>query len=461
MREGRRASPWLAQWGLVVTLTLLTMLAQIDKNVLVLMVAPIQRDFGVSDVQISMLIGAAFAVANIVVGLPAGWLADRFDRRLVIAAGVLVWSLAVAANAAATTFAVLVVSRVIVGGAEALTPPSSYSLIRDGVDDDRRARALSVYTMAMMLGTGLSLVLGGPLMSAIQSSGWKAVPLLGEVSAWQMTLLLIGLVGVLMSAMIFLNNDPGRPRDASPAARQSKSGIAGYLWTHRAIFVPLMIFVVANAVITYGLAAWLPTMIVRRFHLGMRDIGLIQGALLLVMGPLGLWLAGLAMERKGVKRKGAESKSRESKNIERALSGPAWVGLVTSVAVAALTATLVLSGSLTMFWVIDACVVLFSWSFMAVASTLVARSVPTQSIGIVMALVLVLNGLVGQGFSPTLIALVGRLVFHDNPDALPQAMAVVFTISGVIAAAATLLLGRNLSRHQAATAAVGQPLGQM
>jgi MFS family permease len=445
--ESRLANQRLAQWGLVATLTLMTMLAQIDKNILVLMVGPIQRGFGVSDVQVSFLIGAVFAVANIVVGLPAGWLADRFDRRLIIAAGVTVWSVAVAANAAATTFAVLLVSRVIVGGAEALTPPSSYSLIRDGVDDGRRARALSVYTMALMLGTGLSLVLGGPLMSAIQSSEWKSIPLLGDVAAWQMTLFLIGLVGMLMSLTIYLNKDPGRSSDnVSQAGRQSIRGIAEHLWTHRAIFGPLLVFVVANAVITYGLAAWLPTMIVRSFHLGMKEIGLTQGAILLVMGPLGLWLAGLAMERKGA---------------ANALAGAAAVGLVTSVAVASLTATLVLTGNLTTFWVVDGFVVLFSWTFMAVTSTLVARIVPTQSVGSVMALVLVLNGLVGQGFSPTLIALVGRLAFADGPDALPHAMSAVFSTSGVIALVATALLYRNLSRHDGAAAAIGAPVGKM
>jgi MFS family permease len=433
MQANHKAGSRLAQWGLVATLTLMTMLAQIDKNILVLMVAPIQRDFGVSDVQISFLIGAAFAVANIVVGLPAGWLADRFDRRLIIACGVLVWSLAVAANAAATTFAVLVAARVIVGGAEALIPPSSYSLIRDGVDESRRARALSVYTMALMLGTGLSLVLGGPLMSAIHSSGMNTIPFLGNVTAWQMTLFLIGLVGVPMSLMIFLSKDPGRRGSGTANPSRGSHHVVAYLWAHRAIFGPLFLFVVANAIITFGLAAWLPTVIVRRFHLGMREIGLIQGAVLLTMGPLGLWLAGMAMERRAA-----------------ALTSVAGVGMVTSLAVAGLTVALVLTGTLQSFWIVDALVVLFSWTFMSVTSTIVARVVPTQSIGVVMAMVLVLNGLLGQGLSPTLIALVGRHLFLGSAEALPNAMAVVFAVSGGIALVASAALYRSVARSDSA-----------
>lgn len=423
------------QWGLVITLTVITMLAQIDKNILVLMVGPIQHEFGVNDVQISFLIGAAFAVANIVVGMPAGWLADRFDRRVIIACGVVVWSAAVAANAAVASFVALVLARIVVGGAEALIPPSSYSLIRDGVDEIRRARALSVYTMALILGTGLSLVLGGPLMSAIQSADWRSLPVIGHIASWQMTLFLIGMVGFPIGLMIFLNRDPGRP-GSDTASEQVHGGegmraIARLLWQQRGLFGPLLMFVIANAVITYGLAAWVPTVAARRFALDMRAFGLTQGALMLTAGPLGLWLAGVAMQRK---------------KTVAPLPRVALIGLVASCAVAVLTVSLVLSNSLRAFWTIDAMVVLCSWTFMTVTSVIVSRTVPTQSIGLVMALVLVLNGLVGQGFSPTLIALVGRYVFDGAAQALPFAMAVVFAASGLVACLAAIALHRGLGR---------------
>lgn len=433
MREIRKANPVLAQWGLVVTLTVMTMLAQIDKNILVLMVGPIRHAFGVNDVQISFLIGAAFAVANIVVGLPAGWLADRFDRRAIIACGVVVWSLAVAANAVAASFAALVLARVVVGGAEAMIPPASYSLIRDGVDEARRARALSVYTMALMLGTGLSLVLGGPLIGALQVSGWHALPFVGDVAAWQMALLLIGVVGLPIGLTIFLNRDPGRHGgEASTVAQDARlRAVLRMLWAQRGVFGPLLLFVIGNAMITYGLAAWVPTMVIRRFSLGIKEFGLAQGALMLTAGPVGLWLAGTCMQRR---------------QIAASLTRVASVGIVASAAVTALTVSLVLAGSLSTFWAFDALVVLCSWTFMSVASVIVARTVPSQSVGLVMAIVLVLNGLVGQGLSPTVIALVERHIFGDLPQALPHAMAVVFAVTGLLATAAATLMRRNLAR---------------
>lgn len=445
MEDHRNHRSALRQWGLVACLTVVSMLAQIDKNILVLMVGPIQRDFGASDVQISLLIGAAFAVANIVVGLPAGWLADRFNRRVVIAVGVAIWSLAVASNAVASAFVALLVARIVVGGAEALIPPSSYSLIRDGVDERRRARALSVYTMSLMLGTGLSLVLGGPLLGAIQSAGIRSIPFIGTVSPWQVTLFLIGVVGLPMSLLIFLAKEPGRQEAASTDASRSLAGVGRYLVANRAIFLPLTLFAVSHAMITFGLGSWMPTMTARRFHLGLREIGLMQGGLLLTMGPLGLWFAGMAMDRKG----------------SRNLSGVALVGVLVTIAVTALTVTMCLIGSVSAFWIVDAMVVLFSWTFMAVTSTIVAKAAPASIVGAVMAIVLVLNGLVGQGGSPTLIALVSQHGFGGGPDALPRAMASVFAAAGAVALWAAIALYRTFRRRDgvAETIALGAHMG--
>ncbi|ELW9527373.1 MFS transporter [Burkholderia cenocepacia] len=411
------------------------MLAQIDKNILVLMVGPIQRDFGVNDVQISFLIGAAFAVANIVAGIPAGWLADRFDRRLIIVGGVVIWSLAVAANAAMTTFSALVIARIVVGGAEALIPPSSYSLIGDGVDEVRRARGLSVYTMSLMLGTGLSLVLGGPLMAAIHGWGLRTLPVIGDVSPWQMTLFLIGVVGLPISLMILLNRDPGRRGDEARAMvqRPATRDIVRVLWQERALLGPLLLFVGANAMITYGLAAWVPTLAARCFALGMKEFGLTQGILMLTAGPIGLYVASQFMQRR-----------QTAISLERV----AQVGLASSVAVAILTVFLVLANTLPIFWALDALVVLCSWTFMSVTSVIVSRTVPAQAIGLTMATVLVLNGLVGQGLSPTLIALVGRYGFNGGTGALGGAMATVFAAAGLLSTVASHLMYRRLTRRR-------------
>ncbi len=428
--QRRQPPSRLAQWGLVACLTLVSMLAQLDKNILVLMVGPIRRDFGVSDVEISFLIGAAFAVANIAVSLPAGWLADRFDRRFIIFIGVLVWSIAVAANATASVFFMLVVARVIVGGAEALIPPASYSLINDGVEEKRRARALSTYTMALMIGTGLSLVLGGPLLSAIEAAGIRSLPVIGTVYPWQATLFFIGLIGIPVSIVIFLSREPGRQEDQAAIARRGVGDIGRYLAANKAIFLPLFLYAVANAVIVFGLAAWTPAMIGRRFGLGIQQIGLMQGCLLLTMGPVGLWLAGMAMDRGG------------------SLPRIALLSVLVSLAVTTLTILLCRAESLTALWITDAMVLLFSWTFMAITSTIVSKIAPASLVGIVMAIVLFLNGLIGQGLSPTAIALASQHLFNDSRYPLSSAMALVFAGAGTVAVLAACALYRYFSRQE-------------
>ncbi|CAB3806480.1 D-galactonate transporter [Paraburkholderia caffeinitolerans] len=428
MTESSKGTSRRAQWGLVAFLTCISMLAQIDKNILVLMVGPIQRDFGVGEVEISFLIGTAFAVANVLCGLPAGWLADRADRRTVVALAVALWSIAVASNAAASTFLALVVARVVVGAAEALVPPSAYSLIRDGVDESRRARALSVYTMALMLGTGLSLVLGGPLIGMVSASGIHALPLFGHVFSWQIVLLLVGIAGVPLSGLIFLSADPGRRAGACEQAAAAPARVGRYLADNRRVLMPLLVFAVAHSMITYGLGSWMPTMTARRFGLGLSSIGLLQGGLLLTMGPLGLWAAGWAMGREGGQRPAT------------AIEVGTFVTLALTVLVVAMCST----RSLVTFWIVDAMVVLFSWTFMAVTSTLVAVIVPASIVGSVMAVVLVLVGLIGQGSAPSVIALVSRYGFGPGVDSLPDAMAVVFLASGVVALIAARVLRRRL-----------------
>ena len=117
------ARPWL----LVGCLTVTSMLALIDKNVITLMVGGVKTSFGLSDTQVGLVVGVAFALANLAISLPAGWLADRGDRRAIVACGVVIWSIMAATCGAANGFLQLFLARAGVGIGEGLT-----HLIRDG-----------------------------------------------------------------------------------------------------------------------------------------------------------------------------------------------------------------------------------------------------------------------------------------------------------------------------------------
>lgn len=123
-------------------------LSYIDRQILALLVGPIKADLGLSDTQIGLLQGLAFAVLFAIAGLPLGWWADRGDRRRIIAMGVGVWSLMTALCGTARSFTHLFLARAGVGIGEAALVPAAYSMISDLVPPERRGRALGLLPLA-------------------------------------------------------------------------------------------------------------------------------------------------------------------------------------------------------------------------------------------------------------------------------------------------------------------------
>ena len=143
-----------AAWGMVALLTLAYLFSYIDRTVLGLLVQPIKADFALSDAQIGLLLGPAFAVFYATMGLPLGWLVDRKSRTRLIAAGVVIWSLATAASGLARSFTQLFLVRMTVGVGEAVLSPAAFSIIGDSFPPERRARPIAAYSMAITLGSG-------------------------------------------------------------------------------------------------------------------------------------------------------------------------------------------------------------------------------------------------------------------------------------------------------------------
>jgi len=148
-------------WYVVAVLTLASVSANIDRQILSLLVPAIERDLKISDTQMSYLIGLAFSIFYTVLGLPIARLADRSNRRNIMATGVGLWSLFTTACATATTYARLLLLRIGVGVGEATLLAPSVSLIADYFPRETRGRAMSVFSSAIFFGSGLAYVLGG------------------------------------------------------------------------------------------------------------------------------------------------------------------------------------------------------------------------------------------------------------------------------------------------------------
>ena len=403
------------------------MLAQIDKTVLALLVSAIKADLHLSDTQMGLVVGFAFAVANFSITLPAGWLADRTSRRRLIAAGVAFWSVMATLCGAASGFLQLFVARMGVGLGEGVIPPPAYSLIRDGMPPQSHGRAFGVYGMAASCGAGLSLILGGFLLGVIHAQGWNTLPVLGEVSPWQLCLIIIGLGGLPLAALAYAFRDPGRGAETTTAATTFRSALQ-LMSDRRGVVVPLLAFSVLHAMIAASLAVWAPTMLARSFGLGPAEIGYSLGLVLLVVAPLGLSLAGGMMDRLSARRRNA----------------PAWVAVGAAILLGAAATLTPQSPTLWAFWALQSIVVASSTVYLPVTSTVVAKLFPGSSTGKVMAIFLVAQGVCGAGLAPVVTGWVSDTFFPGNNDGLSNALSAVGLVYGLAGLIAALFMVRGL-----------------
>ena len=135
-------------WYIVILLTLAYVLSFVDRYILGLLVELIKADMGLTDWQIGLLLGPAFAIFYATMGLPLGWLADRWRRTWLVGMGVFLWSAATAASGLAKNFWHLFVTRMAVGVGEATLSPCAMSIISDSFPKHKRGRPIAVYTAA-------------------------------------------------------------------------------------------------------------------------------------------------------------------------------------------------------------------------------------------------------------------------------------------------------------------------
>src|SRR5262245_15860010 len=154
-------------WYALSVLTVCYTFSYVDRQILAFLVTPLKQDLHISDTEIGLLQGIAFALFYAFFGLPMGMLADRFNRRNIVLAGLLVWSFMTMISAAARSYATLALARMGVGIGEAVINPCAFSLISDYFPKERLSSALSVYMMGIQLGAGLALIIGGVVVHAI------------------------------------------------------------------------------------------------------------------------------------------------------------------------------------------------------------------------------------------------------------------------------------------------------
>ena len=251
----------------------------VDRQILTILGKPIADEFQLSDTQLGLLGGPAFAVFYTFVGIPIARWADVGVRRSIIALAMAVWSAMTALTFFAGGFVTLALARVGVGVGEAGCSPPAHSLISDLFPPERRATALSIYSLGIPIGGALGSLLGG----------W-----LGQVYGWRVAFLAVGLPGILLSLLVrFTLREP--PRSAAPT-RLGALQVLRFMLRRRS-FVHISLGAALHAFSGYGAAFFIPVFLMRVHHFQLAEVGTWLFGIALTTGVAGTYLGGAISDR--------------------------------------------------------------------------------------------------------------------------------------------------------------------
>ena len=268
-----------------------------DRQILAILLEAIRADLNLSDTQLGLLSGLVFAIFYATLGIPIARLADRANRRNIIAVSLAVWSVMTALCGVAQNFTHLMLARIGVGIGEAGAGPPSQSIIADLYPPERRASAMAIYSLGVLLGGGLGMVIGGVVA---HSYGWRAA------------MMVVGLPGVALALIVRLfvveprrGLSDGKAAPA-PAANAPKIGLwrgLASIWQSPPAF-HLIAAITITSMVGYAVTGWGPSYMQRSLGMSMLDVSryvALPAALIAGLSALiGGWLSDRAARKQGI-----------------------------------------------------------------------------------------------------------------------------------------------------------------
>ena len=265
----------------------------IDRVILGILVPPIKAELQLTDTELGLLGGTAFALFYTGLGVPIGWLADRFSRVWIMTIALALWSAFSAASGLAHNFLQLFMARLGVGIGEAGGVAPAYSLISDCFPSPRRARALAIYSFGIPIGSAAGLLFGGLVASRVN---------------WRAAFLVVGGLGLLLAPLFrWAMREPTRGGLDMPSAARDPPGIrevVGVL-ARKSSFWCLSLGGASSSIMGYGALFWLPSFFVRSYHYTLVQVSWHLAALFLIGGVCGIWLGGWLADHFGARSRAA------------------------------------------------------------------------------------------------------------------------------------------------------------
>ena len=342
----------------------------LDRQILGILAQPIKTDLGLTDTEFGAIGGLAFALLYSLLGVPLAYLADRTSRSAVIAGSLAVWSGFTALCGTATGYWQLFLYRLGVGVGEAGGVAPSYALIADYFPPERRARALATYSLGVPVGIAAGTLVGAYVASAID---------------WRAAFLFMGITGVVLAPLLkYFVRDVPRSR---PPATGAPIGQVFPILARKPTFWLMALASSASSLCGYGLALWIPSVLIRSFGLDLVETGQFFASLVLLGGTAGVFAGGWLADRLGT---GDRRWYARLPAIAWLISAPTFVAGLLAPSLAVAWPILLIPNALNILW-------------LGPVTTAVQHLVPQRMRATASACFLLINNLIGLGVGPLFI----------------------------------------------------------
>jgi len=276
------SAPTTRRYYVLGILTLVYALNFLDRTIFNVLIEPIKKEFALSDTSIGLLAGFGFVLLYSLAGIPIARVADRLNRRNIVAIAFAFWSAMTALCGMASSLTMLALARVGVGLGESAGTPASQSLVADLFDKNERPRALGIYAIGTYLGIFLGYFIGG----------W-----VNQHYGWRMAFFSAGLPGMALAALLWLTvAEPRRGAMAESFAPEPIGATLRFLASQRSFVIVLIGFCLTTYT-NYATAVWIPPFLARVHHLSSAEIGTYAGTFKGLCGMAGTLVGGVVVAK--------------------------------------------------------------------------------------------------------------------------------------------------------------------
>ncbi|WP_242127047.1 MFS transporter [Sphingobium sp. Sx8-8] len=419
-------------WAMTILFLIFYTVAFIDRQVITMMVGPLQSQLGLTEFQISLLMGPSFGVFFALCGLMVGGIVDRHSRRWIVTLATILWGAATCMCGLAGSYPVMLVGRMGVGVGESALTPSAHSLIIEQFPRARLSTALAVFSLGAVVGGGLAAALGGTIVHLVAESAPVRLPLLGTMQPWQMVFLIIGIPTMLMAPLALLVRENVTRPASSAQGREAVSArtFLRFCRTNPLLFFGLPVGFGLLNIITSAYLGWMPTFMVRSYGWNIAEVGLAWGVQHIAAAALGQVGGAMLVDRL------------YARGMKDAHVRYQWIGVLIGVP---LTILGLLSGNIWLFLALSSVYHILCYPFLGYAVAALQLHTPPELRGRMSAWFIAVITMMGTFIGAPFTAWLTESVFVDKA----KLGASLITVSAVVAPLVVIVLmvvGRHLRR---------------